>query len=628
MKRLLLLLALATSLSVSAQIAPERHPMSIDPQATAFGHTPSASRGISRAAGDGFDIKFCQSIASWYKLSSSSGITYKCYIYITPDMATAIAGNRITAITFSAGPDTSKSGTVFVTEDLSGSPTTTTACTIEDSYARYQNGLSPFQTITLQQPYTIKANTGFYFGYTVKNCNTADYPVGIDGASPNKFCGTVELLASSGASTGTYPLDERLGTNLFLAATTQGEAEGFTNCFQLGNLSLGDFTLPVVDRNAVSQLNVDVTNYGINALTTIEYAITINGVEGETKVLDTNIPGGEQGTVQFPAPDVAAGKNSFALNVKKMNGVETSEATSAQCIALDNVGYDRKFVVEEGTGTWCGWCPRGIVGLEQMSAKYPEKFIGIAIHSSDAMASTSYAPVINRYFSGFPSCIINRDPLYVVDPNFDDLDLCYSKDNYWAGQRGAAKVDMTVATDADNSFYVTATTTFAFSESNADYKLAFVIIEDGIKGIQTNNYAGGNYGAMGGWENRGSSAMWTYEHTARDIFAAYGLDNSIPSTIVAEEPMTFHTTLSGSNVTKTAETAVIALVLDTATGTILNATKVMAEDYGEVTAINSVPQTTAHTDYFDLSGRRVSRPAKGSIVICRQGGVVSKRWVR
>ena len=42
--------------------------------------------------------------------------------------------------------------------------------------------------------------------------------------------------------------------------------------------------------------------------------------------------------------------------------------------------YDRVTVVEEGTGTWCGWCVRGIVALEYMRENYPDKFIGIGVH--------------------------------------------------------------------------------------------------------------------------------------------------------------------------------------------------------------------------------------------------------
>lgn len=37
---------------------------------------------------------------------------------------------------------------------------------------------------------------------------------------------------------------------------------------------------------------------------------------------------------------------------------------SAQERRADGAGYERKVVVEELTGTACGWCPRGLVGMK------------------------------------------------------------------------------------------------------------------------------------------------------------------------------------------------------------------------------------------------------------------------
>lgn len=46
---------------------------------------------------------------------------------------------------------------------------------------------------------------------------------------------------------------------------------------------------------------------------------------------------------------------------------------------------DKKVWVEEATGTWCGWCPRGEVYMNYLYAKYPEHFVGIAVHQKDPM---------------------------------------------------------------------------------------------------------------------------------------------------------------------------------------------------------------------------------------------------
>ena len=72
-------------------------------------------------------------------------------------------------------------------------------------------------------------------------------------------------------------------------------------------------------------------------------------------------------------------------------------------------------LIEEYTGTWCGWCVRGIVGMELLRETYGDDFIGVAYHNDDGM-EIMYS---NRYpndIMGFPSAFIERtsevDPLY------------------------------------------------------------------------------------------------------------------------------------------------------------------------------------------------------------------------
>ena len=55
---------------------------------------------------------------------------------------------------------------------------------------------------------------------------------------------------------------------------------------------------------------------------------------------------------------------------------------SAQERRADGTGYERKVVVEELTGTACGWCPRGLVGMKMLRDLYGDRFIGVAAISS------------------------------------------------------------------------------------------------------------------------------------------------------------------------------------------------------------------------------------------------------
>ena len=68
--------------------------------------------------------------------------------------------------------------------------------------------------------------------------------------------------------------------------------------------------------------------------------------------------------------------------------------------------FDRTVVIEEGTGTWCGWCIRGIVAMDYMKKTYGDKFLGIAVHVNDVMQSYDYAVGVN--LSSFPGCNVQR----------------------------------------------------------------------------------------------------------------------------------------------------------------------------------------------------------------------------
>ena len=57
-------------------------------------------------------------------------------------------------------------------------------------------------------------------------------------------------------------------------------------------------------------------------------------------------------------------------------------------------------VAEEATGTWCTWCPRGHVFMEQMEEEHGEGFIGIAVHGGST-----------------------NEPMYI--PEYDDFEALY-----------------------------------------------------------------------------------------------------------------------------------------------------------------------------------------------------------
>ena len=243
-------------------------------------------------------------------------------------------------------------------------------------------------------------------------------------------------------------------------------------------------------------------------------------------------------------------------------------------ISSVNAQFARKVVMEEGTGTWCGWCTRGMVGMANMKAKYPNSFIGIAIHYGDPMQLSDYSGFINSIISGYPEMIVDRKTSLIGDPYGTSVETRYASE---MAKPAIAGIEMTGAfTDASkNAIVLNTATTFGSTYSGANFKLAYVLLENGVTGYaQENYYAGGGSGPMGGYESKPATITdQVFDDVARGIYSVYGLAGSIPSSITAMTPVNHTYTITiPSNIQNKNNLEVVVMLLNAA-GEIENADK-------------------------------------------------------
>lgn len=588
---------------------------------------------VSSRADDGYTLRFCNSIYSWYGLGKAG--TYVQYITIPAEIATQLAGNKVTSISFSiclGTSDASKTavGTVFVTENPDVTNLTdltykaAAPVTIRNSYLvdpGYQT--APF---TSGQEYVIKENTPFSFG-VMYSCAATDYPVGIDGYNAGQFAGTVALY-QNGSRVYNLPMVTEFGTNLMMYAVTKGEKTELLDMFTILGANFDGYMLPIYSSVSNSAAHIAVDNYGTNALKSVNYSYKFNDGEYTDADAAISIDGGTAMWVTLPIENLPAGHNDVTVRINKVNGnVISPVEAKLQYISLEGAEpYDRAFVVEEFTGTWCGYCPRGIVGMEYMQETYPEKFIGIAVHassgsSSDKFQVANYLPFINEYASNFPSCIINRDPQYVPDPSKEELEQNYG---YWLDQVSPAKivVDYEVV---EKEVVLHAGVEFSINDNHA-YNLAFVLTEDGLTGYQTNYYAGGSKGKMDGWEDKASKVSWTYTHTAIRIDNAFGLQlaESVEANYSYMGFASFpYIGAMNKKQFDLDNTHAIALLFDAETGVIVNAAKIdLASPTDGIDDAISMPEVPA--EYYNIQGQKVANPRSGQLYIRVQGDKATK----
>ena len=157
---------------------------------------------------------------------------------------------------------------------------------------------------------------------------------------------------------------------------------------------------------------ISVTSFGRDVVNSFEYTITSDKgtvVEG-TYTFKEAFRKYDTSTceIEFPV-NKTTDITSLTFNINKVNN-ERNGATLGSCnipFTFISKFATRKVVVEDFTGMWCGWCPRGIAAMEYMQKHYPESFIGIAAHDGDVLSTPDYAYVLAKY-RGRPYVLMNR----------------------------------------------------------------------------------------------------------------------------------------------------------------------------------------------------------------------------
>lgn len=267
--------------------------------------------------------------------------------------------------------------------------------------------------------------------------------------------------------------------------------------------------------------------------------------------------------------------HDISFSVIEVNGkadeITCNSDTNIKLSSATDIVYSRKVVIEEGTATWCGWCPRGIVAMKKMEEKYPDNFICIAIHSKDEMQpKEGYLPIYN-YFSEYPSCIVNRQEKYIGSG---------VSDNEWESFIEAEK-NNAVAVIKANAYFVSADssqvrvsteTKFGYDAIDNDVKIAYVVIENEVGPyLQSNYYSSGE---LEGWNYTDNNVPIIFNNVARNIFEYNGINGSTPIEVVAEKTYSYeHTLALPNNVNNKANIEIVTLLIDGITGEILNADK-------------------------------------------------------
>lgn len=552
--------------------------------------------------------------------------TYNAAILV--DDATLV-GKKVTAIQFNWADGVEATDCqAFIASELRVKSGVAVGDIATASYTAPAGGVC---TVVLDEPWTID-RTPFYVGYSFKVGNPKDNealqaPVLVgdcrsDGA---------RYIATSRTYKGWQQPSILKGFGITVRAVVEGESSDDA----AGVKSVSN---PVTTADTPGQCTAVIVNHGSKEIRNIGYSYTVDGqtVTG-TYAFDTPVPAelyGMTATMTFEAPVITErGEHEGTFTITKVNRTENIDPmASAQNVVSVTAELAKHVVVmEEFTGTWCKWCARGFVALRMLNEQLGDSFIALAYHSGDPMTVTDKFPVA---VDGYPEASIERttmcDPYYGTgNANFGILD------NIQAHMAEAVPANLSVTAkygDDTDTVEIDASAYFFRSYEENPFRLAYVLTADSLRSaedkyswLQANAYYNYPASELPGGEDFCKPEGKSYMSVAfDDVVVAYspyeGEEESLPAAVKFDNSYSHSYSFDISNIKENAQTGdankdliqhkdkvyAVVMLIDSATGSIVNAAKCHVEGSHSVGVSSAVADRTVKSvEYFDISGRRV-----------------------
>ncbi|MBD5356327.1 MAG: hypothetical protein HDR88_04890 [Bacteroides sp.] len=386
-------------------------------------------------------------------------------------------------------------------------------------------------------------------------------------------------------------------------------------------------------RNEAATATAVLRNHGLNEINSIDYRIDMNN-DVITRHIDfePSLPTDYFTDVLLPVEfdsDLEAGSYPITFTVTEVNG--SRNRSSATDIASNLFIYpympERIPLMEEYTGTWCGWCPRGIVGMERMSEVYPGKFVYAAYHRDKDPMNT--VEEVATPYTGAPSGYLDR--VMEVDPynGLSSTTVTTALEGIgeaWNERCKSATTGEISATAAwtDNNHEVISINSkavFVRDYSSPRFRIGYLLTADGLRGeggawIQSNYFSGEDSYAdtelIEFVEKPTHITDMSYDGVVVMSSPLTGVEESVPSEIKMGVPVnhsfSFHPAeavnyLGESLPLNFDRLKVIAYIVDTLTGEIINCTQCEITDdaYVDKPTIDNV-KVDINNDYIVISG--------------------------
>lgn len=239
-----------------------------------------------------------------------------------------------------------------------------------------------FIDVTFDSPYTITSE-GVYVGYSFEMDEKVSKPITtISGTNPDYFYLHTTRSYYEGFSSVSADRNMMLAMQVLIDGLPARSVSPTLNdqYFKVGEGS--------------NTLTFNIRNQGSLPVSSIDVAYNAPG-ESDNHVekhitLDKALPAhyNASATVTLTADALPhAGDFPFTIQVTKVDSEGNQNALPSASTTIHSLSFvpTKRALLEEYTGTWCGWCPKGFVGLENMDALLGDDFVGVSYHNRDPM---------------------------------------------------------------------------------------------------------------------------------------------------------------------------------------------------------------------------------------------------
>ena len=362
--------------------------------------------------------------------------------------------------------------------------------------------------------------------------------------------------------------------------------------------------------------------------------------------MDFDTPFADMLDVEIPIkPGKSIGESDVMLNITLVDGQYNSATIPYTIITRCTVlqAPKKRVVFEDITGLWCQYCPRGIALMEYMERIHPDDFIGISIHD-DAMATSAYDGVMNKWGTGRPNIMYNR---------YDKVNSYTGEGEYSMAMNQTASFDINVKANFDESGNNIIVSTDVLpcltTDENDKYEVAYVLTADGLKNDSwVQNVAAGEWDGIEGLPEEYAPFLGNVSEARGLTFnqvaiaskgVEYGVEGSLTAPYTVGEmqhpTVTFENIAQHNLIQDRSKLNVCAMVIRTTIDPDTKAvTKSVIDNAAKCRVGNDNPETgikeitdsadSAITGYYSLDGHRLNAPAKGVTIVRYANGKTIK----